>query len=166
MTSCPLPPTPGPGNQQCWRAAAAACVAFPPCRSPLSTGHVTVGRYLLDLSLGVLVLKTESGLWRLRVGSRNATGMAAASEARHSPRAGRCLETRNPFRSAAAHMLALCAGGPGPFPRMSHAASPWVTPPASLGPALSEAAGSSFSPISCWTLTNSLQWSHYLEPSY
>ena len=62
------------------------------------------------------------------MGSRNATGMAAASEARHSPRAGRCLETRNPFRSAA---------GPGPFPRMSQAASPSIAPLASLNPGLS-----------------------------
>ena len=47
--------------------------------------------HLLALSRGVLVLKTDSGLWALSWGSRKATGMAATRMARHSPRAGRCL---------------------------------------------------------------------------
>lgn len=47
--------------------------------------------YILALSRGDLVLKTESGLLWFNDGSRKATGIAPARAARHSPRAGRCL---------------------------------------------------------------------------
>lgn len=43
------------------------------------------------LSLTLLVLKTEQGLYVLSFGSRKATGMAPARVARQCPRAGSCL---------------------------------------------------------------------------
>lgn len=57
--------TSGPSEhvkQQCCRPPHPACTAFLPGLSSQHTGWWSVGRYLLDLSLGVLVLKTESGL--------------------------------------------------------------------------------------------------------
>lgn len=50
--------------------------------------------HLLARSRGDLVVYTEQALYSFSCGSRNATGMAAARRARHSPRAGRNLEEK------------------------------------------------------------------------